>query len=171
MVVGAGTVRGIPPLTPLVPRAAGPVDPAVVKAGAEDPFTNFSQNLQRDLEYADLCMQRGYAWGVAKEYDKAIPDFNEAIRFNPQLAGAYIGRGHAHCGKKAFDKAIADYDQALKIDPAAVVALMGRGPGPGSDGADRPVVRRPRPGHQARRPVPDRLCRPRVRVAAEEGLR
>ena len=126
MVVGAGTVAGIPPLTPLVPRAPGPVDPAVVKAGADNPFSNFSQNLQRDLEYADLCVQCAYVWGTAKEYDKAIADFNEALRFNPNLTGAYIGRGHAHWEKKEFDKAIADYDRALKIDPRAVIALMGR---------------------------------------------
>ncbi len=112
----------------LDPKAGpGPVDAAVVQAGGGDPFGNFSQNLQHDLAYAERCMQCAYAWCNAKDYDRAIHDFSDAIRFNPQLAGAYLGRGHSRFEKKEYDQAIADYDQAIEIDAHATLAFVGRG--------------------------------------------
>ena len=35
------------------------------------------------------------AWSDKKEYDKAIADYNEAIRLDPKDANAYINRGMA----------------------------------------------------------------------------
>ena len=106
------------PLAPaFAPRPAAGVDPAVVPAGGNDPFGNFGQNLQRDLAYADLCIQRAYIWVSAREYDKAIGEFDDAIRLNPHLAAAYVGRGHVRCEEKDFDAAIADYNKALEIAP------------------------------------------------------
>ena len=49
--------------------------------------------------------------------DKAVSDFNEAIRFDPKLADAYINRGNAWMDKGQFDKAISDYTKAIKINP------------------------------------------------------
>ncbi len=111
---------------PLAPRPAGDLDPAVARAGGDDLFNDFGQNLQRDMAYADLCMQRASIWVSAKEYDRALDELNNAIRLNPHLAGAYIGRGHVRCDRKEYDGAIADYNEALKIDPRALMAFIGR---------------------------------------------
>ena len=59
---------------------------------------------------------RGIAWRDKKEYDKAIADYNEAIRLDPKLrrvttTGATPGL------KKEYDKAIADYNEAIRLDP------------------------------------------------------
>ena len=60
-------------------------------------------------------------------YDKAIADYNEAIRLNPTDANAYINRGNAWCAKKDYDKAIADYSEAIRLNPTDAIAYYGRG--------------------------------------------
>ena len=51
------------------------------------------------------------------EYDKAIADYNEAIRLDPLDAHAYYRRGVAWTLKDEYDKAIADYTEAIRLDP------------------------------------------------------
>ena len=36
---------------------------------------------------------RGVIWGTRGEYDKAVADFDEAIRLDPRLKTAYVNRG------------------------------------------------------------------------------
>ena len=41
-----------------------------------------------------------------KEYDKAIADYTEAIRLDPNDAWAYFNRGQAWYMKSGYDKAL-----------------------------------------------------------------
>jgi tetratricopeptide (TPR) repeat protein len=70
---------------------------------------------------------RGIAWQEKNEYDKAISDFSEAIRLDPQHAAAYNGRGIAWAGKKEYDKAINDYSEAIHLNPQDAVPYNNRG--------------------------------------------
>ena len=56
-------------------------------------------------------------WVEKKDYDKAIEDYNEAIRLDPKEAEAFDGRGNAWAGKKEYDKALKDYNEAIRLDP------------------------------------------------------
>ena len=68
---------------------------------------------------------RGVAYADKKDYDRAIADYDQAIRLDPNYAHAFNNRGVAYESKKDYDRAIADYDQAIRIDPNYADALNG----------------------------------------------
>jgi tetratricopeptide (TPR) repeat protein len=51
------------------------------------------------------------------DYDKAIAEFTEGLRFLPDDAQAYIGRGLAFLKKGETARAIADYEKSVEIEP------------------------------------------------------
>ena len=55
--------------------------------------------------------------GIRGEYDRAIADFDKAIRLDPNNAEFYYKRGTAFINKGDYDRAIADYDQAIRLKP------------------------------------------------------
>jgi len=60
---------------------------------------------------------RGVIWGAKGEYDKALADFDAALRLDPRLATAHVNRGVTWTLKGAYDKALADFNEAIQIDP------------------------------------------------------
>jgi tetratricopeptide (TPR) repeat protein len=70
---------------------------------------------------------RGYAYFVKGDSDRAIADYSEAIRIDPQDALVYLRRGLAYHNKGDYDLAIADYSEAIRIDPQYAVAYFNRG--------------------------------------------
>ncbi len=70
---------------------------------------------------------RGNAYNYKGEYDRAIQDFDQAIRLNPNYAYAFNGRGNAYNGKGEYDTAIQDFDQAIHLIPTYGYAFNGRG--------------------------------------------
>jgi len=69
----------------------------------------------------------GNAYHSTREYDKAIENFDQALKLNPNLAEAYNNRGNAYRHKGEFDKAIDDYNKALKLNPNDADAYNNRG--------------------------------------------
>ena len=74
-------------------------------------------------EYFD---NRGLSYAENGDYDRAIADYNEAIRIKPQ-ANFLTNRGDAYNEKGDFDRAIADYDRALALNPGFYLAYNNRG--------------------------------------------
>jgi tetratricopeptide (TPR) repeat protein len=76
---------------------------------------------------AEDYVKSGQAWDGKGDYDRAIADYNQALRIDPQNAWAYNNRGIAWRNKGDYDRAIADYNQALRIDPQNAWAYNNRG--------------------------------------------
>lgn len=77
---------------------------------------------------------RGQAWfrkaygkNVVADFDRAIADYSETIRLDPNFAEAYAHRGFGWAVKGNFDQAFTDFDNAIRIDPKSVISYRHRG--------------------------------------------
>jgi tetratricopeptide (TPR) repeat protein len=70
---------------------------------------------------------RGLAYTLKDQYDRAIEDFDEAIRINPTYALAFKGRGNVYLSDGQYDRAIEDFDHVIGLNPNDAWAFVGRG--------------------------------------------
>ncbi len=61
------------------------------------------------------------------DYQGAIADYTQVIRFKPDYANAYCLRGNAKEGLGQYAAAIADYDTAIRLEPDYADAYVSRG--------------------------------------------
>jgi tetratricopeptide (TPR) repeat protein len=78
-------------------------------------------------ELATAYMDRGTAYTVNGNYDRAIEDLSQSLRLNPKSAEAFYNRGYAFAAKGDDENALKDYDDALRLNPNFVFAYRGRG--------------------------------------------
>ncbi len=72
--------------------------------------------------------RRGAALDATGETDRALADYNEAIRLNPRSPLAFFARGVLLATRKRFyERAISDFDKVLEFSPDRLEALMRRG--------------------------------------------
>jgi tetratricopeptide (TPR) repeat protein len=71
--------------------------------------------------------RRGNAYNEQRDYDRAIKDYDEAVRLNPKHANAFSNRGVAYAGKRDYDRAIQSYDEAIRLNPSHADAFTNRG--------------------------------------------
>lgn len=76
---------------------------------------------------AALYANRGDAWYFKGAIDRAIADYDEAIRIDPGNVSAYTGRGNVRLDKGDLSRAIADYDEAIRLDSRHALAYSHRG--------------------------------------------
>ena len=69
---------------------------------------------------------RGNAYNKNGRYDRAIADYDQAIRLDPNQAHAFRNRGAVYAAKGQYDRAIQDYDQAILLDPHDAGAFNNR---------------------------------------------
>ena len=67
------------------------------------------------------------AYQEKKQFDRAIQDFDQAARLDPNDATAFASRGDAYMLVGAFDRAMSDYDQAVRLDPRSATNFYSRG--------------------------------------------
>jgi Tfp pilus assembly protein PilF len=73
---------------------------------------------QRGGDLAQAHVWRGITYMRFKgDWDRAIADFNEALRLGSKDPGAYAGRAAAYIRKGDVDRALPDLDEGLRLDP------------------------------------------------------
>ena len=70
---------------------------------------------------------RGNAYNEQRKYDRAINDYNEALRLNPRHANGFSNRGVAFTRKGEYDRAIESFNDAIRLNPNHVDAFTNRG--------------------------------------------
>jgi len=59
--------------------------------------------------------------------ERAIADYTEVIRLNPNDAHAFNNRGFRYFKKGDNHRAIADYNETIRLDPKHALAFCNRG--------------------------------------------
>ncbi|MCY4552507.1 MAG: tetratricopeptide repeat protein [Candidatus Poribacteria bacterium] len=80
-----------------------------------------------DPNDAGFYNNRGEVYLCEGKVDKAINDFNIAVKLQPELAVAYNNRGNAYLLKREVDKAIEDYSRSIKHAPKDAMSYSNRG--------------------------------------------
>jgi tetratricopeptide (TPR) repeat protein len=97
------------------PRPTATPEPAL------RPVAHASAAVQAEEHY-----ERGLACDRLGDHDRAIAEYNEAIRLDPKCARVYPKRGVAYSKMGDFDRAIADFTAALQSDPKSAATLVDR---------------------------------------------
>jgi len=106
---------------------AQPVQAAAGHEGATGLAAKGERQKEASSKGATFYLERGARRIGEADLDRAIADFDEAIRLEPGNAAAYGHRAGAWARKGDNDRALADYETAIRIDPANAVALRDRG--------------------------------------------
>jgi tetratricopeptide (TPR) repeat protein len=96
------------------------LDPAEVRAFLAEARPHWLPD-----SVADLC-RRGVLFTRARQYDRALADFAEALRRGPNYAPAYRDRAGAYYLQKQDDRTLADCERALQLDPSLAGAYCHR---------------------------------------------
>lgn len=77
-----------------------------------------SQCLEYKPDHSDCYYSRGLSYAQQSQYEKAIEDFNQAIKLKPaNLMNIYVQRGRSYLYTKKYDQALSDFNEWVKIDP------------------------------------------------------
>jgi tetratricopeptide (TPR) repeat protein len=93
----------------------------------KEAISVYTKVVKINPNYASAYINRGNAYSVLRQYQKAILDHDKAIAIDPNDAFAYINRGLVYARLRQYQKAILDYDKAIAIDPNEAVFYYNRG--------------------------------------------
>lgn len=80
----------------------------------------------RSKTLAHIFISRALAHDEKGDLERAIEDFTQAIRLNPQDARTIGDRANAYRVKGDLDRAIQDYDEAIRLNPRDGTAFNNR---------------------------------------------
>jgi len=89
-----------------------------------DKIELYAQTIPRSAEEFYL---RGNEYLHRNELDKALADYSEAIRLDPEHVNAYYNRANCYGFNKEYDKAFNDFNQVVRLAPDFAGGYAGRG--------------------------------------------
>jgi tetratricopeptide (TPR) repeat protein len=112
----------VDPVNPFPRASASPSESQPNRtAGQSEAARGLSKNAagaRPGLRTAPELVSSGDEWCVKQEYDKAIEDYNAALKLDPRHAPALMSRARAWRLKHYRERELADYDAAIKLEPA-----------------------------------------------------
>ena len=79
---------------------------------------------EEDEDRAVAFNNRGNAHVGRGDFARAIADYNESAKLDPDYVWAFANRGRAYLFTGALDKARADFEQAVKLDPSSTYSNL-----------------------------------------------
>ena len=76
-----------------------------------------NSGLLQDADLSIAYLFRGVAYATSDDVERALADYNEAIRLDPRNVLAYTRRAGVYLRRGDFDTAIADYSEVIQIEP------------------------------------------------------
>lgn len=70
---------------------------------------------------------RGKAYADRGDFEKALADYNQAVRINPYYAKTYISLAYLYENHGKYAQAMDNFSKAIFVNPGSQVALTGRG--------------------------------------------
>jgi tetratricopeptide (TPR) repeat protein len=84
-------------------------------------------NPQKKQDDAMVYVNRGNDHNKLGQHQRAIEDFNEAIRLKPDLATAYYNRGRTYSNLGQKQRAIDDFNETIRLKPNDAKVYYSRG--------------------------------------------
>lgn len=82
---------------------------------AVQDFDFVMQNNPRDI--ISVYIERGNAYMYGGNFQKAIEDFNSALRYDPNLPSAFYSRGMSYHYMGKYTEALNDFNELVRLDP------------------------------------------------------
>jgi len=101
--------------------------PTNADLAAERSRKEAEEAAERTRKQADDHRSKGISYFNNGDYDRAISEFTDAIRIEPNNALNYTWRSNSYNSKGDYDRCIADCNQAIRINPNYSSAYNNRG--------------------------------------------
>ncbi|MGQ0829139.1 MAG: tetratricopeptide repeat protein [Bacteroidota bacterium] len=98
-----------------------------MKATEESSVESITEKIKKTPQDPKLYFQRGLQYYQRKEYDKALPDLDYAIKLDPVYTDALYYRAIIYDMQNRGEEAIAEYTKLIKINPKYDGAYNNRG--------------------------------------------
>jgi len=92
-----------------------------------DAIDHFGEQLEFNPDDAIALAHRGRAWAAARDHERALRDYDAALKLVPHHAGWHRLRGMLYAAADDNNKAIRDFDEALRLKPQDALTYVERG--------------------------------------------